>query len=880
MKIKKILIPLLVLILIPILVLGVSLVLTLVKLEHPWKHIPADYSAYVRIDSLTGLHDEWLAGSPLRAILQDDQSLSGFESLFRTLGASGFASNQVLRTIADTNAHIVVGKDDSLLIIIDLGWRSALTRVVLPFAGTFGVPGLARSDEDGIAWFSYGTGRSQPLLAHIRENLLYLSFERKTISKALALAGGPDSLFVAERSPIIEKFSQATLSRQAKLSLLVDGQTINKILAGSGEQAARFGSSLVWNDKVLLSASIDEKRLDLHLESSLKSGDQAWSGLWESVSGDLPSLARIPESAYFYTAFRARDSKILVNSWAALSGADALAILKQAEDGARTLFGVGLDQLLWSWFNGEAGIFYLGDSREPVVFLGVNDVATMESVLQRLDQSLVLDIDKSLLLDGVAVNRIALPEFFKALLGLMGLEIETPYFMHKDGFIYFSMQARNLARLEIEGREGKLLQRSLAFKDLVGDSSRDASFFVYYDLDKTTPFYLNSPGLHNRLLRKFNRGIAALYPRGTGLDLRISGLKTSAQGLKNYARFPMELEGGLLGEPAIWFDRYANEAMVAWLDDSQYLRVKGLSEQRSRLEFAAESAQLISPSWESKLSWTNPKGQLFRVNLDASPELGFPLQTTAQTSVKPLLLGSDLLFFSRSESRFIRIDPKAGQHAWGEVLNGLVLHQAVWDGKDAVAWSIKDFESPVYLAKKDGSVLPGWPVNGGGISLSGPTLFEDQGQTKLAFLSQEGVLSVWNKEGQTQTGFPVELEGTYHAQAQILRSKTTYLIAVISTLGQLSLYDKQGQLLVSRTLRNADLDAKLVSLDLKSDLEEKLFVYGGKNTIDAFDRNLEVVEGFPLAGYGKPQLLDLDRDNNMELVTWGFEGRLYVYSFN
>ena len=104
-------------------------------------------------------------------------------------------------------------------------------------------------------------------------------------------------------------------------------------------------------------------------------------------------------------------------------------------------------------------------------------------------------------------------------------------------------------------------------------------------------------------------------------------------------------------------------------------------------------------------------------------------------------------------------------------------------------------------------------------------------------------------------------------------------LAVVSRDGNLSLVTLDGKVKSSIKLSNfSGKETRLLSADLNKDGNDEILVYGGKNFVEAYDINMDMLQGFPVRGGRTPLVMDLNSDGSPELVTAGYDDNVYAYT--
>ena len=65
--------------------------------------------------------------------------------------------------------------------------------------------------------------------------------------------------------------------------------------------------------------------------------------------------------------------------------------------------------------------------------------------------------------------------------------------------------------------------------------------------------------------------------------------------------------------------------------------------------------------------------------------------------------------------------------------------------------------------------------------------------------------------------------------------------------------------------------------DYDGDGEDEIFVCGDGNMIYGFKNNLNMLEGFPISGYGNVVFMDVNGDNKKDCITLSLDNKLYAY---
>ena len=165
---------------------------------------------------------------------------------------------------------------------------------------------------------------------------------------------------------------------------------------------------------------------------------------------------------------------------------------KAAEDGSRFAFNKDLNELLFSWMGSEIGVFGTEQSASPVIFVSLKNEKKCKEVFQDIFASAFINQDVSAVVNGMRVPRIEFPSLLKSLLRSFDIELPTPFYIIKDGYLYLSQSAEVLAAAIQEASKGDLLVRTENWKTIMRSVSAESSLFVYYTFEQSIPSFLKS----------------------------------------------------------------------------------------------------------------------------------------------------------------------------------------------------------------------------------------------------------------------------------------------------------------------------------------------------------------------------------------------------
>ena len=118
---------------------------------------------------------------------------------------------------------------------------------------------------------------------------------------------------------------------------------------------------------------------------------------------------------------------------------------KNCDDWCKTLLSMDLNEFLFSWTGDEFAVFGIENQNDPVFAIQIKDEKARQSVFNKLLSPILIKDDNSLILGGVRLSKLEFPAFLNWMLGIVGINMPSPYFIVLDGNIYFSESAECLS---------------------------------------------------------------------------------------------------------------------------------------------------------------------------------------------------------------------------------------------------------------------------------------------------------------------------------------------------------------------------------------------------------------------------------------------------
>jgi hypothetical protein len=845
----------------------------------PGDVIPDSFILYARIPNPVRLADRLLAHETLPEIL-GNPAFSSALPLLRAVEESGIIKNAAVRFAARGVLEGAVLGENRFLAAWDSGMLAPLLRFLPVLSGAFTIPGLYYVQAGKFSRFEYRLDSGILYIAPYR-NLLVVSTDSALFESVLAGTSREGDIRGARRKGIgRENYDAAVLLAPELLTGMLDNQ--DPVIA-SALKNIRFTLP------VELAFTIEPKQLSVSAAAGALGENDAVRKILERNSTD-PSLSGfLPAGVQYATVLAAGSLKDLVEAMQAVFPENVSSTIRRAERSSKSLLGLSLEELLYSWTGEEFAVFGMEGRPAPVYAIQIKDEQKRQEIFNRAFGSVVLAEDISLNLDGTRIPRIRLPDFFAALVKIWGLSIPEPYYTVEGGYLFVSESAETILAAVRGIQKNDSLLKTAVWRSLVRPENGGGAFTVYYSLDRSLPFFLKGNTLVSSVLGLYRQGLLRMGFENGELRFSLTVNPGSGRGIFPAAGFPLDLAGKTgnrvyatvysQGLSRVFFTR-DNFAVAV---DPADMTIRELDAGNPLWVIPALGLHPRSPT-EASVWVVTTQGRVTLANGDMKALRGFPLATGLRLSAPPASWEGKL-FLSDEEGNIHVIDGKGTQNLWGTGFSAALRSPPAFFKTENSAYAAlypKRFLGEIWLLDAEGTALPGWPVPSGGIAFGSPLLFTSENSREkketllAAFVTQAGEFSVYNENAEMLPGFPLELPGVFYLQP-VWDGEAFWLVSSEGLLCRVTL---DGQIL-SQTI--PDLSVKeegyITTADVDGDKIPEIFFSGEGNALYGYTRNFSSLDGFPLPIWGRPSFQDLNGNGKSECTGMGLDNRLYRWHF-
>ena len=808
--------------------------------------------------------------------------LAPLVSNMNQLKDSGLTENKWVRYAAGGRLDVVFLPTGQLLAAWDSGVLSPFVRLLPVLAGRLNIPGLYYVNAGRNSRFEFRLDDGTVFFIGPYKNLLVISNNSSLYESVIS---GSSREKTGAREFISRNYDAVfLLSPTALLDTLKDGDP--QLLSALG--------LLKFPGPIEASLSILPNQLRLHLVSHLESDNAALRNIIGKNSRGTPLTAMIPDSAQYMTLLSAGSLKELMDAVSAiraggLHGANFETTMRRADSSARAALGMNLEELLFSWSGSQFAVYGLEGRPNPLIAIEIKDEGKRKQVFDRAFRSLFVSENVQLVLDGNRIPRIQLPGFLDSLLSLMNVHVPSPYYTVQGNYLFISESAETLLAAVNSVRRNEVLPKQQVWRTLSEDNQGPSSFYLYYSLDNSVPFFLRGSGAILAVLKSYRQGLTRLHLENRLLNISLSVFPGVTKGLAPLSGYPLDLTA--LGRTGNQLYRISSgrDSRLLLTRGSNVLAVNPTDRTIKELHVSGPpgTSLYVIPADNSMGAWVvNSQGYVSLVNKDLENLRGFPLITGVKLSAPPGAWGGRL-FLPGEDGSVHTVDSNASINLWGMPFSSALRSPPSFlDFKNSTYAAVypKSFFGEIFLLDSSGFPLEGWPVPVSGIAFGSPLLFipgEAQyagmrDRLFAAFITQAGELTVHNETAETLPGFPLELKGVFYLQP-VFDGENLWIIESEGTLYRVSLNAEVLSIKIPRLLIREEGYITFAKTELSDG--GVIFFSGEGNALYGYSGNFTALEGFPLPVWGRPVFADVNGDGKQELAGVGMDNKLYVWGF-
>lgn len=876
---KKILKIFIIVLLVPILVSAGLFINYLFTREKPEDVLASDFIMYLEIRSMGDIYENFMDLKAIEVFLTGQQKNDIFLAL-NNFKSGSLARHPFFKGILDIEAHLQILDNGKPVIVLNPGIRSIVTRL-LPLINTFyKMPELNLNilQRNGKQVYEYPLNDKSSVYLYFHKNLIFISTDPETV---LSL---PQHKKDDKNLASLGKISRIKNKVREKgfLTCYLQMSKLMPFLLGEDSKEWQFiNKQVVFPYLSVLTLDLSNEQLSLSFYSDLeyRSGF-LMDALEKWKSGKLEASRYLPAETTVFTAYRFTSFLDIYSLFLSLQDGAYDEILAKAEKAGKALFDMGLEEIL-SWIGSEVGAFYLNRSTKPVLFMEIADKDRLDSFIRKLTASIFLKQEKDVLMnDEIVISQIGFPAFIQGIINHFVKGIEEPYYLVIDDYLFLSMDPEALYTVAKSVKDNTVITETENYQSITDSFPSEASIFLYFDLSKDMPgFLLRQPQIMS-FMDYYQKGLVTFQITDKKIHLELSAVPIGEKKSGLYPGYPVHLVGDTKDDIVLVGRRNALPS-IAYISNDNILRIADLSGKVKNETEVSGKSLLLAPENENTYSdmlyVLDNDEQLAGYDLNLDKMMTY--EGVSNKTFKPVFYRNKLVYFRLDERTLHFLDLQSEDDSIFPFRMLKPVHVAPSFSDTAMAVYPKDIAGTVYLLNTDGDVFPGWPVNGGGISACGPVLYLQGEELNVIFLTQSGVLNVWDRSGKTVEGFPLDLGEVHYTSPVVFKNDKNLYIAAVSEKGRARIITSEGRILSENVFTGlGGKDIKITVFDSDNNGLDELYFYGSRDFIIRTDGFLAQSPGFPVNGYTRPLFIDLDGDGKKEMASVGLDNQLYLYT--
>lgn len=831
--------------------------------------VPRNYTIYAHSDSAFETVNPLLDLQAADVFLSMPE-FSEYRKTFMLARSSPLRENKIVKFILSRPVDFALYDNSgaqNFLAVVNLGVFSAATRLSDFIVPRLNVPGLVKMNAETMTYFLYKKDEFQIYLKPVK-NLLIASDSLDLLLPA-ALAEN-DTLYTKEQRKML------SANDGGSLKIVADARRLAENFTGDDGFLSSMAELISPDSLSVVLLNISDSDIGVKIQIPVENDDNTENSVLPILKkrSRTPSIiSRFSDSVQYYTILNAGTLEELKNAVFPLApkSKNLDKTWNSAESLCKTAFGMTLEDFVFSWTGQEFAAFGLENHNEPVFAVQIEDEKQRKKIFDSVTDSMFLNEDNSLILGGARLPRLSLPPFLNWILSIFDVSIPSPYFLVQDGFIYFSQSAECLSEIYSSRNSGRTLVKTSNYQLVSSSQKSDSAVSLFYDLDKSAPFFIRSNRAFGKVLNLYSIGRFDVRTKDEFVEFQLQACARKSGNLASVPGFPVQAGKSASSDDFCIVEKFNS---VFWIENQNTIKKLNLDDLGVSEAQTSDSVQITPAFSASKndagILWTvTPLGVVDFLNEKLESVGKFPVMLGSKTSARATAFNGGL--YVPLEDEKIAVIKTDGSVKFIEIPDLFVKAPLAASENNAAVYS-KGFFGNIYLIQDGSTMNLENPIEVDGIGLGSPVFWKNS----VAFISQSGKVQVWQiskdfKTSDSADNFPVQIDGVFLTN---LRASEKYLYA-LSSDAVLHRIGADGKVL-SVKIPNSTAQNAHFSVQKNGSLYN-VYVNADSNVIYAFNENLELLSGYPLAGWADPVFADVNGDKIDECISLTLDKKIVVW---
>lgn len=837
--------------------------------------LPVGYSTYLRTDSA------WDAIDPLidlqaADIILSSPEFSQFREPFMALRSSTLRNNKLFTTLLSRRVDAALYTDQNsnqdFTAIIDLGFLSAITRpskyYIQFIINKIGLEGFSVKGD----YYEFKNGISIFYIKPVK-NLVLVSSNKELFDQALTFNN--DNYTDEEKQMLLAKPVQPIKvvvdARQLALSLTEQVPIFNKIASMLSRESLSVLSFGITDEQININADFP---FELSKDLETMPGFSGLSKILAKNSTMSKLISCLSDDVQYYTVIKAGTVQELKTAVFPLmpTQMNLNSLWLMGNTLCSTIFGATLEQIICSWTGDEFAVLGIEGLNDPVFVMQISDENKRKQIFDKIISSIVINDDTSLILDGVRLPRLEFPGFLQGLLKSFDISLPNPYYMVKDGYIYFSTSPETLSTIYTSLANGNKISKNENWQMVSTNQKNNSTISLFYDLARSIPFFLRGDNYVSKILQLYTIGRCDIRIEDSVLKCQLQANSKRAGSLKEIPGYPISLEG--TSDYRLYLSPIKNSNKIFWIEDNNKIKMMNISSMEI-IERKIDSTKINICTAKKEFTsggvlWvTTSEGNVFLLNEKLEDVQNFPIMISGNPSSDSSSFDDGLIIPLEKKLSYVSSDGKE-KIIELEIMGSIKSNPTV-ENKNVAIYD-KSFIGKIFVLENDVCLNQENPFTVSGIAFGSPALLKSKSVLYTGFINQAGNLFIW--EGTNlKENLPKKLNGIFYSN---LVSNGKYFFAV-SSLGEIFRIDVNGNY-ISVKIPNISVKEGYLTVASQGNGVNNIYLTTDGNVIYGFNENLELLSGFPLAGCGTPIFTDVNGDRILDCVVQTIDKKINAWN--
>ncbi|HZK19649.1 MAG TPA: hypothetical protein VFC68_02875 [Treponemataceae bacterium] len=704
-----------------LLLVGIWIVICLIDCRNAADALPNDFDVYIQTESLWKSVDPLLDLQAVDLVLSDPQ-FSAYRGLLFSLRASHVRSNYLVKKALSKRVDVTLQLsevDTSFFAVINMGVLSAVTRVVHSAMPFLKVPGLAYVSSADYSCFEY---RIEDKTIYIKpyKNLVLITMDQNLLKEKTK------SLVLKEKNTVVRDL--LAVKQENPIRIAVHTNRILEYFSNDAPLLKNLQKHAPEDEFGQISFRITDEEISVSVKAPVTTSvtDEAF-GTLISTASSLPVLpSKMPQTTQYYTLLNLAPLNELKKSFMPFfpNPKKIDSIWSNAQKMAHLLFSLSLEDLLFSWTGKEIAVFGLAGKKDPIFALEIKNERKRQEIFDVFLSSLIVKDGKNLIYNGVRIPSIDVPRFIQDVLFAFGINLPNPYYLVQDNFIYFSESSENLSEIFFSVSNGKSIFKNENWVAVSKNSFPEFSIGLFYDLQRSVPFFVRNNSLVSQVLKLYNMGRCDLsFNNGKMACILNAHAKRATSNVPVYG-FPISLQG--VPEKNLISVSSKNAGYVYWLEDQRVLHQLNTKTLEVKKTSFTEKTVITKSSTPKGDIWAvTAQGAVYLINENLETVDDFPILTGQRLKAGCTTLQKSLLYTAHNNT-ICFVSPEGAVSTVKLPSQSSVLSTPSVYNKTAVAYA-KGFIGDVFSFNQTHCFNADTPLTVNGIAYGSPALLESKG---------------------------------------------------------------------------------------------------------------------------------------------------------